>query len=150
MAEHPEDKPKIIIDEDWKSKVQAEKEQAERQRSQTPAADTSPETSAEPTADESQQPLKLPPASFAVLVQSLATQALASLGQLPGPDGKPFTPEPELARHYIDTLGVLEEKTRGNLTPEEEQLLSGALHDLRMLFISLGSGAARGPEDKAR
>jgi hypothetical protein len=42
-----------------------------------------------------------------------------------------------LARHFVDMLAVLEEKTKGNLSPEEEQMLSGTIHHLRMAFVSV-------------
>jgi hypothetical protein len=55
---------------------------------------------------------------------------------MPLEKGKPPQPQPKLARHLIDTLGVLEEKTKGNLTGEESQLLDNILHELRMIFVN--------------
>lgn len=87
-------------------------------------------------ADETASQGGVPPASFSVLVSMLFTQAMAALGQIPDPDtGKP-TVDRMFAKHYIDTLGMLEEKTQGNLSPEEAAMLSEALHALRMTFVS--------------
>ena len=67
---------------------------------------------------------------------SLAEQAMAALGQIPDPlENKPVV-RLELARHHIDTLGVLEEKTKGNLTDEEHEMLETVLHQLRMVFLN--------------
>ncbi len=77
----------------------------------------------------------LPPAGFPALVQMLTMGALDALGAIPGPDGRPEAPDLVLARHSIDLLGVLEEKTRGNLTADEARLLEQALFDLRMLAV---------------
>ena len=79
----------------------------------------------------------LPPASFAFLVLSLRTQAEMQLGLMHfGEDEKP-QPELQLARHSIDLLGVLLEKTRGNLTANEERMLESILFELRMTFLEL-------------
>ena len=66
----------------------------------------------------------------------MATQALAELGQIPDASGK-ATVRLDLAKHVIDTLAVLEEKTRGNLTQEEEVMLTQLLHELRMTFVAV-------------
>ena len=131
MSEEPQDKPKIIVDDDWKEQVQAEKEAAQQQE----AAEEAPAESqaADP---ESEPELQLPPASFATLVSSLAAQAIASLGQMPDPEGK-LVVRPELAKHAIDTLGVLEEKTNGNLSNDEAAMLENILHELRMMFVAV-------------
>ncbi|NIP84832.1 MAG: DUF1844 domain-containing protein [Planctomycetales bacterium] len=118
---------KIIIDEDWKSRVQSEKEQA---ATQPPAG----EAATSPAAED--QPL--PPADFQTIVSLLATQAMISLGALPNPlDGK-VTVHPQQAKHFIDLLSVLEQKTRGNLSAEESAVLERLLHELRMVFLSVG------------
>ncbi len=129
----PTSKPKIIVDEDWKSQVQAEKETAQKGDAQ--ASSTADKPKPESAAGGS-SPRRLPPASFATLVTSLATQAVAAMGQMPGPDGKPLSADQNLARHLIDTLEILGEKTKGNLDADEAKLLSNIQHELRMLFIA--------------
>lgn len=77
-----------------------------------------------------------PPADFNTLVLSLSTSALMYLGLVAGPDGQPAPKNLPLARHSIDLLAMLEEKTKGNLSGEEELLLGEVLYDLRMHFLS--------------
>lgn len=77
----------------------------------------------------------LPQIDFATFVLSLSHRALVDLGDAPDPSGESHPPDLELARQTIDVLGILEEKTRGNLTGEEERLLSTALYDLRLRYI---------------
>ena len=76
----------------------------------------------------------LPPADFMTLVLSLATGATISLGDGEGPDGEKQK-DLGLARHQIDLLGVLQDRTKGNLSGEEERLLNQVLFDLRMKFV---------------
>jgi hypothetical protein len=87
----------------------------------------------------------LPPASFSLLVQTLSLQALAALGQVPDPAGKATGPRLDLAKHTIDLLGILEEKTKGNLTAEEAALLENILHELRLAYVALSSRPAASP-----
>ncbi len=75
--------------------------------------------------------------SFSTLVVSLATSAMMYLGDIPDPEGGKPAVHLDLARHTIDTLSMLHEKTKGNLTAEEEALLRRFLHDLRVRFVSL-------------
>ncbi|MBM4029660.1 MAG: DUF1844 domain-containing protein, partial [Planctomycetes bacterium] len=79
----------------------------------------------------------LPEASLAALVSMLATQALFALGFLQIKGEEPREPDLDLARYNIELLGALEEKTKGNLTPEEQQLLKNTLSDLRMGYVSI-------------
>jgi hypothetical protein len=82
---------------------------------------------------------------FVSLVLGLAAQAEQALrGQLPG--GVPAGVAPrEVARSMIDTLGMLELKTRGNLVPDEQQLLTEVLTQLRFRFVSTEKQQAPGP-----
>jgi hypothetical protein len=73
------------------------------------------------------------PLDFNILVLSLNTSALIQLGEGEGAEGK-IEMDLAMARHTIDMLGILEEKTRGNLTGEEEKLLHQVLFDLRMRY----------------
>jgi hypothetical protein len=79
----------------------------------------------------------LPPATFDFLVYSLRMQAEVNLGMLPPNAADEEYPGPDLeaARHYIDLLGVLQEKTKGNLTPDEQDALDHALTDMRFGFV---------------
>lgn len=130
MSTENQDKPQIFVDEDWKSRVEAEKKAATgASPTESPAAASTGERAS------AESPPPLPPATLSFLVTTLATQAMVSLGQVPNPfSGKVEVRLPE-ARHFIDTLAMLEEKTTGNRTPEESALFRGALHQLRMAYI---------------
>jgi hypothetical protein len=85
-----------------------------------------------------------PKLDFATFVLSLSHSALVHLGEAPHPDGDPPKKDLALARQTIDMLGMLEEKTRGNLTGDEERMLSQILYDLRMRFLELSKAESQG------
>ncbi|MBS1834511.1 MAG: DUF1844 domain-containing protein [Acidobacteria bacterium] len=78
--------------------------------------------------------LPLPPASFEFLIISYKTQAEMHLGLLKLSDDQP-PPDVRLARHFIDMMAMLQEKTKGNLSWEEERLLNNTLTELRFRFL---------------
>ena len=82
------------------------------------------------------------PASFVNFAMSIATNAASSLGMVEHPVTRKREVDLELAKHWIDVLGMLQQKTRGNLVLEEEQILEGWLADLRMQYVSLTSSTA--------
>jgi hypothetical protein len=82
----------------------------------------------------------LPKLDFATFVLSLSHSVLMHLGEAPHPDGEVAQKDLPLARQTIDVLGLLEEKTKGNLTGDEERLLSQVLYDLRMRFVEVSKG----------
>lgn len=75
------------------------------------------------------------PVTFPSFVVSLASSALVNLGEIPHPTTGERLLDLPLARHNIDLLGMLKEKTKGNLDNEESQLLDSVLYDLRMKFL---------------
>jgi len=79
----------------------------------------------------------LPPVEFSGLVLSLSHAAMMHLGQIPDPNTGQAEMDREMARHAIDTLGMLKEKTAGNLTPEEQRLIDSALTELRLAYVRL-------------
>ena len=82
--------------------------------------------------------------SFTAFVLSLASTAAIHFGDLPDPvSGAPAEPNLEGAAQMIDILAMLDEKTRGNLTAEERQLLEQVLYELRMRFIEAKGGEKR-------
>src|SRR5512132_3079227 len=84
------------------------------------------------------------PVTFSTFVLGLSTQALLHLGEIASPlDGK-IEQDLAAAKHVIDILGILREKTRANLEPGEEHLLDSMLYDLRMRYVEL----VRGPKKK--
>jgi hypothetical protein len=76
-----------------------------------------------------------PPATFDFLVHTLFTQALMALGRIPNPITKQTHRNVATARHFIDTLAMLEAKTRGNLDRDEARLLEEIQHELRTLYL---------------
>jgi hypothetical protein len=146
MTDEQQDAPKIIVDDDWKERVQAEKQAAQaREAAQSPAGESPAGESPAAQSPAAQSPAgespnaaeeraELPPASFATLVHMFTSQALAALGQIPDPDGKRMV-HLDLAKHIIDTLAVVETKTKGNLDTEEAGMLGQVLYELRMLYV---------------
>lgn len=105
--------------------------------------------------DDTSFEMPLPPADFSFLVSSLMFQAQLELGLLHLGEEKD-RPEPNLprAKHSIDLLGVLEQKTRGNLSMEEQRLLENGLTELRFRFVQvtdeLQKPAAAAEEERPR
>ncbi|MBX3158804.1 MAG: DUF1844 domain-containing protein [Deltaproteobacteria bacterium] len=81
------------------------------------------------------QPVALGPVDFSTHVLSLASTALIALGKMPTPDGTTHPIDLETARHLIDVLGMLEQKTKGNLDEAEQKLLGSLTYDLRVAFV---------------
>jgi hypothetical protein len=135
MTDEPNAEPnkKIIIDEDWKSRVQAEKEAIESRQEATQAEQQDATQAGQPEAPAG----PLPPPTLEILVSSLGMQAMISMGLIPNPmTGKPEV-ELDQAKHLIDTIAMLEEKTEGNRTPEETAVLDNLLHELRMGYLAV-------------
>jgi hypothetical protein len=124
------DEKKIIIDEDWKSQVEREKEEAAKAK---PAASAAPQAVGADAAGTSDPPM--PPASFEMLLTTLATEALVALGQVPHPVTGNVQARRNQAKFLIDTIDVLKQKTAGNLTSSEQQVLDSLLHQMRLVFV---------------
>jgi hypothetical protein len=80
---------------------------------------------------------------FETLVSYLSTTAMFQLGVLPGPSGERIPPDMVSARRTIDLLEVLQEKTRGNLTPAESRFLEDVLYELRLSYVEVEKRGAR-------
>ena len=85
------------------------------------------------------------PASFLSLIMSVASNAAASLGMMPHPVTGETGVDLKSAKHWIDVLGMLENKTQGNLDEQEAQVLEGLLADLRMQYVSFSSAPTPPP-----
>ena len=142
-----EELPSLHIDNDWKKQAQAEKrrlvEEQQKRQAAPPAAP--PPLVGSLTAERPAAPAKgrrpqreLPAATFSSLVQSVLTQALYHLGEL-APAGAEPTVNLDMAKHHIDTLGVLELKTVNNLDDAEKHVLDAALYQSRARFVSVAS-----------
>ncbi|MFC1676394.1 DUF1844 domain-containing protein [Planctomycetota bacterium] len=128
MAEEKKDEKKIIIDDDWKQQAQKEKEDLAAQEKNQEVGEDKVKGGRGP----------LPKGDFAALVSMLVTQAFYSLGlvQFEGQQEKK-EPDLELAKYNIDMLETIEEKTKGNLSEEEEKVLENTLGQLRMAYVKL-------------
>jgi hypothetical protein len=92
----------------------------------------------------------LPPATFDFLVLSLKTQAEVHLGLLYfGEEKERPNPDFRLARHSIDLLAMLQDKTRGNTTLEEQRLLENAVTELRFRFVQVMEQHQRSASESA-
>ena len=78
----------------------------------------------------------MPEVTFTTLVMSLNTSALFHLGEISDPQTNEKAQDLVLAKHTIDTLKLLEDKTKGNLSGEEQDLLKHALYDLQMRYVA--------------
>ncbi len=151
MSDQPQQDPekKIIIDEDWKERVQAEKEAAKQGSDASVAgeSDATDKQSNDAPAQEPQQgpsdaDIPLPPPSLEMLATTLATQAMISMGMLPHPTTGEQNVHLDQAKHLIDMIEMLQEKTQGNRTAEETVAINNMLHQLRMGFVAMQQQAA--------
>ena len=116
MSEQEQD-PKLVVDDDWKSQVEKEKQQS--------ADEQQPD---DPTGD-------LPPASLAMLISTFYSQAMMALGVMANPTTNEKSTDLLMAKHFIDTLEMLQEKTTGNTTDDESKMFDEVLHLLRMAYV---------------
>lgn len=115
---------RLIIDSDWKSEAQAERERLDEQ-----TAAQSPKSAGAPG--------EMPEPDFRGLVGMIASQALMYMGAVADPQSGRAIFDPVYARHMIDLLGVLDEKTKNNLSDEESKELTEILRELRSRFVEL-------------
>lgn len=85
--------------------------------------------------DASAMPGGAPPASFEFLVHTMFTQALMALGRIPNPITGKAVKNLATARHFVEMLAMIEEKTKGNLDRDERRLVDEAQHQLRVLVL---------------
>src|SRR6476646_1120097 len=101
----------------------------------------------EPQPEEMQMPL--PPASFTFIVLSLRAQTEMQLGLMHFGQEEEAKPDLQLARHTIDLLAILRDKTKGNLSLEEQRLLENSLTELRFRFVQVSEEAGKTSSEKA-
>jgi hypothetical protein len=114
------------VDESWKEQVSKEKDEAGESQEQDASSGKGR------TSDSRFPPMQ---ASFGTLVAELAMQASFFLGDIPDPETKEPVQDLNRAKYLIDELGVIEQKTKGNLAPEEERALKNVLFELRMKYV---------------
>lgn len=119
-----ESQPKIHIDSDWKAEAQKEKERLAAKESDS-------------TGGKESEQQGLPEPNFQALVSVLASQALMGLGAYADPKSGKAMIDIEGSRFSIDLLGVLEEKTKGNLSDDESQQLTQLISELRNRYVQI-------------
>ena len=107
----PKEETRKKVDENWKKQVEKEKAESQSKNS----------TYYEPT--------------FEIFISSLSMQAMIAMGKLKNPVTDKIEKNIQQARYLIDTLGILKEKTKGNLTKGEETMLEDSLFNLRMSYV---------------
>ena len=120
---------RLIIDSDWKSEAQAEKDRLE--------AESAKQT------ESAQGQQGMPEPDFRGLVGMIASQALMYMGAIADPQSGKAIFDPHYAKHMIDLLGTLDEKTKGNLNDEEATELTEILRELRSRFVELSQMVAQ-------
>jgi hypothetical protein len=147
--------PDKRVDEDWKRRVADEKRAAESPepgfggrgaRGPAPAGTPTagrpgapPPASKETRRTGGPQAGRRPDPRFLQFVQAIAAEALMSLGQMPNPMTGQLEQDLHHAKGSIETLMMLQEKTQGNLTPEEESALKGVVAELQGIYVQLAS-----------
>lgn len=107
---------------------------AQKEEKPSPKGEKMERPTEEPTEEEAPQG-PLPEINFTSFIFSLSTSALIQLGEVEDPFTQKQAKNLPLAKQTIDLIGMLKEKTRGNLTPEEERFLDQILFDLRMRYV---------------
>ena len=123
----------IQTDDSWKEEAQREKEKLDQEAREEPSGE-------------------LPPASFLTVLSDLGFQAMFALGLVGSEGSTERVVDLQAAKYTVDTLGVLEEKTRGNLTAEERQLIEQVLFELRLRYVEAqnASSETAGAESQSR
>ena len=116
------------VDADWKEEARREKERLAKE------SDEGARGAEGRTAG---RPRELPEPSFELMVTNLAIQALIAMGAIANPVTRKQERNLDQAKHTIDLLGIVEQKTKGNLTDEERRHLDGTLYDLRTRYLGL-------------
>jgi len=144
MAEKEEDKGFVIKDR----RRFAEDAETDRQAPEEKAAEAGEQKTrkpVEPGPEESQEEYgfehgPFPEVSMATFIFSLSSSALVHLGEIPEPETNRAHMDLAMAKQIIDTLGMLEDKTKGNLDQDEERLMKSVLYDLRMRYVQKSTG----------
>ena len=111
-------------------------ETATEEKAERPEPETVEEEKAEPeTAAEQAEHMPLPEINFSTFIFSLNTSTLLHLGEVPDPATGKQQEDLPMAKQTIDLIAMLEEKTRGNLTSDEENLVKHILYDLRLRYV---------------
>jgi hypothetical protein len=141
MAEKKEEKKDFVVKDRRifaEGKVGTETE--EKEEKETPPTDDKKDAetnqaSEKPAAETQEPPLQFPEINFATFVASLNASALLHLGAIEDPSSSTQNKNLPMAKQTIDILNMLQEKTTGNLSQEEENMLKNILYDLRIMYV---------------
>lgn len=126
------------VDESWKEQAEREKQVVAGSPAAGPKTDAAQQApAAEPAGRD-----ELPQARFDLFISGLAVEAFVALGEMPHPRTKRQSINLPQAKYLIDLMGLLDEKTKGNLSVEEERLLKETLYQLRMQYLAKSGGVA--------
>lgn len=123
-----DDATKKRVDESWK-------EQAEREKTVTASSAPTAHPGGAPEASAGDRD-DIPQARFDLFVSGLAMEALIALGDMPHPVTRKQSANLPHAKYLVDVLGILEDKTKGNLSVDEERLVKDTLYQLRMRYLA--------------
>ncbi len=149
--DRPAEATDAVIDATYSEATRSEAPRSEAPRSEAPRSEAPRSEAPGPVEQEAGEvshseaeeiPGAEDPASFTNFIMSIASNAASSLGMMEHPVTGKREVDLELGKHWIDILGMLEEKTRNNLLPKEKQILESLLADLRMQYVSLTSAVA--------
>jgi hypothetical protein len=139
MAEEKDEKKDFVV-KDRRIFAEENLDEAETEEKETPAAEEdqepdSPEASEAAGEQQSEPPPQFPEINFATFVASLNASALLQLGAIEDPSTGQKNKNLPMAKQTIDILSMLQEKTAGNLSEEEGNLLKNILYDLRIMYV---------------
>ena len=138
--ESGEEKKGFTIRDRRTSTQPAEADKEEQEKTEGPSAGAAGKEKSEGRGRRQEEEIPLPEINFSSFLLSLSTSALMHLGEVPDPVTQKVEQNLPLAKQSIDMLGMLREKTRGNLTPDEEKLIDHLLTDLRWRYIREAKG----------
>ena len=142
MASEEKDKGFTVQDR-RRFSAEGEAKSEGREESPAPAAATAPKAqAAEPRRSAETGTRAEPEVTFTTFMVGLSTQALAALGEISDPVSGARSKDLEAAQQLIDIIGMLRDKTRGNLDPDEDGLIEAILFDLRMKYVELARSSA--------
>lgn len=134
--EEKEDKGFVVKDRRRVSQEESEQSDAAAGPQTAGEEDRTKETErGKASGSEEPRHVPLPEVTLATFVLSLSSSALVHLGEVPDPETQSFQVDLPLAKQVIDTLGMLQDKTKGNLDSDEDRLLKTILYDLRLRYV---------------
>ncbi len=117
-------KDKRLFDRDGRPREEAKEDTAKKE-----------EPKEEVRKESQERRIPLPPVTFSSLILSLTSSVLMHFGDVPDPNTGERKVDLELAKHGIDTIAMLKEKTKGNLTEDEQQMIDNILTELRLRYV---------------